>query len=163
MPSLMRSPLMTLAGAVVVALCPSTAAAQRASRVEQVGWLAGCWERPSGTRIVEEQWMRPRAGLMLGMGRTVDGDSLVEYEQVLLLERDGRLVYAAAPSGQRPAEFASSAVSDSMVTFENPAHDFPQRIIYRRAGADSLVARVEGVRSGRMRGVDFAYRRAACR
>lgn len=48
-----------------------------------------------------------------------------------------------------------------MVTFENPAHDFPRRIIHRRVGADSLVARVEGVRSGRAHGVDFAYRRVA--
>ena len=99
---------------------------------------------------------------MLGAGRTVNGDSLVEFEQVRVLERDGRLIYAAAPSGQTPAEFTSIAVSDSSVTFENPTHDFPQRIRYRRIGGDSLVARVEGTRGGQMKGVDFAYRRAAC-
>lgn len=138
------------------------AAAQSASRVDQVGWLAGCWERANGRRVVEEQWMRPRGGLMLGAGRTVDGDSLVEFEQVRVLERGGHLVYAAAPSGQPPAEFESIAVTDSSVTFENAAHDFPQRVLYRRVGRDSLVARVEGTRGGRARGVDFAYRRAAC-
>lgn len=99
---------------------------------------------------------------MLGSGRTVEGDSLVEYEQVRILERGGRLVYAAAPSGQAPAEFQSVSVTDSSVTFENPAHDFPQRVLYRRIGGDSLVARVEGLRAGRTRGVDFAYRRATC-
>ena len=106
--------------------------------------------------------MRPRGGLMLGAGRTVDGDSLVEFEQVRILERAGRLVYAAAPSGQAPAEFESIAVTDSSVTFENAAHDFPQRVLYRRVGADSLMARVEGTRGGKLRGVDFAYHRAAC-
>jgi hypothetical protein len=105
--------------------------------------------------------MRPRAGLMLGMSRTVQGDSLRESEQVKLLERGGRLIYAAAPSGQVPAEFESTSVSDSAVTFEAPGHDFPQRIIYRRRGADSLVARVEGMRGGRVRGQDSPYRRAA--
>jgi Domain of unknown function (DUF6265) len=134
----------------------------RPFRVQEVGWLAGCWERSAGRRVVEEHWMRPRGGLMLGVGRTVDGDTLVEFEQVRLLERDGRLVYAAAPSGQPPAEFASAVVSDTAVVFENPAHDFPQRIIYRRLGTDSLVARIEGTRGGRLRGVDFPYRRAAC-
>ena len=53
-------------------------------------------------------------------------------------------------------------MTDSAVTFENLAHDFPQRVMYRRVGGDSLVARVEGTRAGRTRGVDFAYRRAAC-
>ncbi|HEX3276493.1 MAG TPA: DUF6265 family protein, partial [Gemmatimonadales bacterium] len=82
--------------------------------------------------------------------------------QVRLFERRGRLVYAAAPSGQSPAEFTSVSVSDSGVTFENLDHDFPQRVRYRRAGPDSLLARVEGLRRGTLRGVDFGYRRMAC-
>jgi hypothetical protein len=99
---------------------------------------------------------------MLGAGRTVDGDSLVEFEQVRIFERGGRLVYGARPSGQEPAEFESILVSDSAVTFENLGHDFPQRVMYRRVGTDSLVGRVEGTRAGRIRGVDFPYRRASC-
>ena len=158
----MRPARIALATARVAGLCTEAAPAQGSPRLDRVGWLAGCWERSSGKRVVEEQWMRPRAGLMLGAGRTVEGDSVVEFEQVRMLERDGHLVYAAAPSGQVPAEFESTVVTDSAVTFENPAHDFPQRIIYRRQGADSLVARIESVRNGRVRGVDFAYRRAAC-
>ncbi len=131
-------------------------------RVGQVAWLAGCWQQSNGRRIVEEQWTRPRGGLMLGAGRTVDGDSLVEFEQVRIFERGGRLVYGARPSGQEPAEFESIVVSDSAVTFENLGHDFPQRVMYRRVGPDSLVGRVEGTRAGRIRGVDFPYRRASC-
>jgi hypothetical protein len=140
----------------------SAGRAQDAATVAQVGWIAGCWERSAGPRLIEEQWMRPRAGLMLGMSRTVVGDSLGEYELVALFERGGRLVYAAAPARQAPAEFESTAVSDSAVTFENPTHDFPQRIIYRRRGADSLLARVEGMRRGRLHGSDFPYGRVPC-
>jgi hypothetical protein len=44
----------------------------------------------------------------------------------------------------------------------DPAHDFPQRVIYRRAGADSLVARVEGTTPNGMRAVGFPYARVAC-
>jgi hypothetical protein len=148
--------------AVLVLHQPSLAVGQAAPTVVQVGWIAGCWELSAGARRIEEQWMRPRAGLMLGVSRTVVGDSLREYEQVALFERGGRLVYAAAPARQAPAEFESIAVSDSAVTFENLTHDFPQRIIYRRRGADSLVARVEGMRGGQPRGSDYPYRRAAC-
>lgn len=132
------------------------------ARIAEVAWLAGCWEQASGAGLVEEQWTRPRAGLMLGSGRTVRGDTLIEYEQTRIFERGGRLVYGANPSGQAPAEFESIALSDSAVTFENPAHDFPQRVSYRRRGADSLVGRVEGVRGGKLRGVDFPYARVAC-
>ena len=158
----MRRLSRSLLTAALVVAPAAAASAQSAPRVHQVGWLTGCWERASGRRMVEEQWMRPRGGLMLGAGRTVDGDSLVEFEQVRILERAGRLVYAAAPSGQAPAEFESIAVTDSSVTFENAAHEFPQRVLYRRVGADSLIARVEGTRGGKLRGVDFAYHRAVC-
>jgi hypothetical protein len=147
---------------VLSAVSIGVSAAQAPPGIERVGWLAGCWGRSAGARVVEEQWMRPRGGLMLGAGRTVEGDSLIEFEQVRILEREGRLVYAAAPSGQTPAEFTSIAVTDSSVTFENLAHDFPQRILYRRVGRDSLVARIEGMRGGKLRGVDFAYGRASC-
>ena len=133
-----------------------------AARVAQVAWLAGCWEQVTGLRVVEEQWTRPRGGLMLGVGRTVRGDTLVEYEQTRIFERGGRLVFGATPSGQAYAEFESTEVSDSAVTFENPSHDFPQRVLYRRRGADSLIARVEGMRGGKLRGADFPYARVAC-
>ena len=45
--------------------------------IDRVAWLQGCWELSSGNRVVEEQWTRPRGGIMLGVGRTT---------------RDGRLV-----------------------------------------------------------------------
>ena len=100
---------------------------------------------------------------MLGMSRTVRGDStLVEFEELRIFGRGGRLVYHAEPSGQTPTDFETRSSSDTLVTFENPAHDFPQRVIYRRRGQDSLLARIEGTSGGRTRGVDFAYARARC-
>jgi hypothetical protein len=128
----------------------------------RIAWLAGCWERRAGARLVEEQWMAPRGGMMLGMGRTVRGDTLVEYEQLRIYERGGSLVYAANPSGQEPAEFVSTTLTDSMVVFENPSHDFPQRVVYRRAGSDSLAASVEGTTRGKQRTVSFPYARTPC-
>jgi len=138
------------------------AAPRQAPMIARLEWLTGCWERRAGTHLVEEQWMAPRGGTMLGMSRTVRGDTLVEYEQVRIFERGGKLVYAAHPSGQPPAEFVSVEVGDSVVVFENPKHDFPQRILYCRVGLDSLVARVEGTSRGRKRSVEFPYVHIAC-
>ena len=129
--------------------------------IERAAFIQGCWERRSGTRIVEEQWMKPRGGSMLGMSRTVRGDTLVEWEFLRLYERGEQLVYAAQPSGQKPAEFTSILIERDVIIFANPAHDFPQRIIYRSSG-DSLFARIEGRMSGQERAVDFRYARVGC-
>jgi Domain of unknown function (DUF6265) len=129
---------------------------------DSLAWMAGCWELRSGRGVVEEQWLAPRGGVLLGVGRTTRGDTLVEFEFMRIYEAGDTLVFAAAPSGQRPAEFRAPTYRAGEVTFDNAAHDFPQRIRYRSAGADSLVARVEGERGGDIRGVDFSYRRTRC-
>ena len=130
-----------------------------------LGWLAGCWRRATATRVVEEQWMAPAGGLMLGMSRTVsaaDG-KLVEFEQVRIEARGDRAVYVAMPSRQALAEFPAVAYDDTSIVFENLAHDFPQRVGYRRVSADSIAAWIEGPgKDGKARRVEFPYRRAEC-
>ncbi len=154
-------------GAIAIlgaATCLSAAPtpSQDATGAQRLGWIAGCWERTNGPTIIEEQWMRPRGGAMLGVSRTTRRDTVVEFEQLRIFDRGGRTVYAAQPSGQALTEFEAAVTTDTAVTFENPTHDFPQRIIYRRRGADSLIARIEGMRGGQLRGIDFPYRRVAC-
>ncbi|MBC7788762.1 MAG: hypothetical protein H7Z74_02340 [Anaerolineae bacterium] len=129
--------------------------------INRLSWLAGCWEWKAGARHGEEQWMKPRGGTMLGMSRTVRNDSTIEFEFVRIEEKDGRLHYVASPSGQTGATFSSIVLTDTTVVFANPAHDFPQRILYTLRG-DSLRARIEGTRNGSVRGVDFPMQKVAC-
>jgi hypothetical protein len=98
----------------------------------------------------------------MGASRTVAGGKVVEWERLQLTEREGNLVYVSLPSGQTEASFTSTVLTDSSFTVENLQHDFPQRIIYRRRGTDSLVARIEGPQGGTTRGIDFPMRRVPC-
>jgi Domain of unknown function (DUF6265) len=147
-------------------LSATAAAGLRGQAVQPPAWLAGCWEqRTAGAdRVSLEMWMPPAGGLMLGASRTLVAGAVREYEQVMIKVEGGKLIYTATPSGQPTASFTSTSVTDSSFTVENLQHDFPQRIIYRRHGADSVIARIEGPRRGGSgtRGVDFPMRRAAC-
>jgi hypothetical protein len=139
-------------------LLSAAAAALGAQTVQPPSWLAGCWEQRTGNRVSLEMWMPPAGGLMLGASRTIVGGAVREYEQVMIKADTGKLVYTATPSGQATASFTSTNVTDTSFTVENLQHDFPQRIIYRRRGADSLIARIEGG----TRGFDYPMRRTAC-
>lgn len=143
----------------VLAALPAVLSAQ--TPITRVSWLQGCWRLNVNGQTVDEQWMAPDGGAMLGTSRTVKAGRLVEYEFVLLRERDGALVYEAHPSGQAGGEFPLKSVDDDSVTFENPAHDFPQRIGYRRQG-DRLNAWIEGTLDGRSQRAEFPYARVAC-
>lgn len=99
--------------------------------------------------------MAPAGGSMHGMSRTVAGANTRAWEWLRIAQHEGRLSYIALPSGQKETAFAATAITDSLAVFENPAHDFPQTISYRRVNADSVVARIAAVTNGRTRGMDI--------
>ena len=148
--------------ASLVAVPLGASAYMNRSPIEEVRWLAGCWEGGSEHARTEEHWMEPRGGTMLGMSRTTRGDSTVGYELMRISERGERLVFTAQPSGQPAAAFTSAGISATEVEFTNPEHDFPQTIRYRRAGSDSLVARLEGFNEGQPQAMGFPMARVAC-
>jgi Domain of unknown function (DUF6265) len=148
----------TLAALSVVA---SKAAPQRRS-AEPPAWLAGCWEQRQGSRHSLEMWMPPEDGLMLGASRTTVAGRVREFEQLRLELRGDTLVYTALPSGQAEASFRSVQIGGDRFTVANPQHDFPQRIGYRRQGADSVIAWIEGPGKGGVKRIDYPMRRVSC-
>ncbi len=131
--------------------------------IDKLGFIAGCWTltRPNGTKI-EEQWLAPAGGAMIGMSRSVRDGKLREFEFMRILPAaDGKLQYVAIPSGQAEAAFPMREIGENAVTFEAPEHDFPQRILYRLVDKDTLVARIEGSVGGQARSADFPYTRCA--
>ena len=131
--------------------------------VSDLAWLSGCWESNRNGREINEQWMKPAGQTMLGMGRTVSKGKTVEYEFVQIREDgDGSIYYVAKPSGQSEASFKLIKYQNREATFENPEHDFPQRVIYRLEPDGSLFARVEGTSNGKARGFDYPMKRGQC-
>jgi hypothetical protein len=139
------------------------AGAAQAQTVDQLAWLAGCWASERGEAGSGEQWMAPAGGTMLGVSRTVRGARTVEHEFMQIRTgADGKLVFIALPSGQRETSFPLASIGEREVVFENPQHDFPTRVSYRLQSDDRLVARIEGRRDGKSRGIDFSFKRIAC-
>jgi hypothetical protein len=127
------------------------------------GWLLGCWEVRRGDRRIVERWEPATGGTFKGESRTWVGERLAGSEQIVLSpDSTGTWVYAADPDTQRPASFRATLLTDTLLVFENPSHDFPQRIGYRRTGADSLHAWIEGITPGAGRRVEFPFARVRC-
>jgi len=124
--------------------------------------MAGCWEQRAAGRLTQEQWMAPSGGTMIGMSRTVAGDVTRGWEFLRIAYASGTLAYIAQPSGQTETAFTASVVTDTLVSFENPAHDFPQRIVYHRITPDSVVARISAIRNGRTRVMEIPMARGRC-
>lgn len=130
--------------------------------ITDLAWLAGCWDGSSAKREYSEQWMKPSGQTLLGMSRTVVNGKTVAFEFLQIREQEGEIYYIAKPSGQTEASFKLIKFGKQEAVFENPEHDFPQRIIYRLAEDGSLAAAIEGMSNGKMKKIDFPMKRIAC-
>ena len=135
----------------------STAAVPAAApALEDLAWLAGHWVAQEGGVRMEELWTEPGGGMMLGLHRDVElgADQLLGFEYLRIVADGAGIRYLASPDGARPTAFTLRSLEGSQVTFENPSHDFPRRVTYRRDGS-TLTAWVEDS-SGR-RGLQWRW------
>jgi len=150
----------SIANAFLIVVCAAVSIfAQKVPSISDLSWMAGNWQTAPGARAqIEEHWTKPAGGSMIGMGRTIVGAKTVEFEFLRIEERGNEIFYVASPNGQSPGtDFKLTRLSAQEAIFENPNHDFPKRIIYRKNSDGSLTAMIdagEGTKSE-----SFAYRR----
>lgn len=138
-------------------LAAAAAAAGASPAGPDLSWLAGYWISCAGGREATETWSDPRAGSMFGYNVTVKGDQIFyEYARIAPSSAGGTVSFYAQPNGATPTEFPAKEISERRVVFENPEHDFPQRVIYERRGK-ILVGRIEGATEGAESSLEWRY------
>lgn len=140
---------------------PKPGQAAAAVAINQLTWLAGHWRMEKGGRVVDEQWMAPAAGVMLGMSRTIARGKVVGHEFTQIREGPGGALYfIAMPSGQKEAAFQLVSLSATEAVFENPEHDFPRKISYTLLADGSMRAAIEGPgKDDQTRRIEFSYKK----
>jgi hypothetical protein len=123
-----------------------------------ISWISGAWHGASGGRQTEEHWTQVAGASMLGMSRTVAGDKTVEFEYLRIEQRADGIYYVAHPKARCPGtDFKLTRASATEAVFENPQHDFPKRIIYRKGADDALTASIDGGEG--TKAISYVYRR----
>jgi hypothetical protein len=135
--------------------------AASAQEVDSLAWMAGTWGGAKGGVESEESWTAPRGGAMLGVHRDVRAGRMVGFEFLRIdTEKDG-LTYWASPGGRPATAFRLKESGSKRVVFENPAHDFPQRILYWLGDDGTLNARIEGTLQGEPGSEEWSWARVA--
>lgn len=140
-----------------IALAGSAQAAP-ADHVQALAWLAGSWVQRGENLTVREIWTVPQDGAMAGASQTNRAGRKPFVEFMTITAEPTGATFTARIEGQPPTPFVLKAGPPDEATFENLAHDFPQRVIYRRCGQD-LCARIEGTVNGKPQSQDWRYAR----
>jgi len=107
--------------------------------------------------------MKPAGGMMIGMARTVTSGKAAQWEFMRIEQVGDNLTFFATPKGNAgETPFKLIRIGKDEVAFENPANDFPHRVIYRLVNPNELAARIEGTLNGKVKGIDFPSTRAKC-
>jgi hypothetical protein len=126
-------------------------------------WMAGSFAGHVRGVDMEETWLGPKGGLMLGAHRDVVEGKAVNYELLRIEEDAAGIVYTSTPNGKVSTAFRLTQLADRRVTFENPQHDFPKKIIYWESANKELCARIEGPQGGKTVSDEWCWPRSNAR
>ena len=123
-----------------------------------ISWISGDWQTaPGGRRQIEEHWTAAAGGSIMGVSRTIAGDKTVEFEYLRIEQRADAIYYVAHPKARCPGtDFKLTRATATEAVFENPQHDFPKRIIYRKTD-DGLTASIDAGEG--TKGMSFVFKK----
>lgn len=142
--------------------CSSSSKRTKASPSAKVEWLCGEWESINGGERFVESWKKNDNNNLTGTGKMEINGKTVFFEKLRVEMRGNDLYYIPVVKDQnagKVVEFKLIKSDKKELIFENSAHDFPQQIIYRKIGTDSLCAIVQGKENGIFRKEEFRLKR----
>ncbi len=93
------------------------------------------------------------------MGRTLKDGKTVFFEYLRIEARADGIFYVAHPKARPGTDFKLTRLTANEALLENPTHDNPKKILYRKNPDGSLTACVEGDEKGIPISEEFHYLR----
>ncbi len=130
------------------------------SDISQFGWLSGKWVGTVKGEIFYEEWSEPQGMIMTGHGYEVKGNDTVFSENIKIEQRGTDFFYIPdVKENNGPVDFKFTGASNDSLIFENPQHDFPQRIVYFHTSGHQMYACIDGKNKGQYMRVEFPFER----
>jgi hypothetical protein len=162
-PAVHKGAMRTLLFLAALVLAP----AAHAETLQDLHWLKGCWRTADPGPVITEVWSAPPMPAMIGYSYTTHDGETQGWEAMRIEMIDGAPTFIGMPGGNAAVRFS---LSETLIhvgarsgyvgaTFENAAHDYPQRIVYQRDrnALTATISRIDGSDA-----ITFAYRRVSC-
>ncbi|NOT74372.1 MAG: hypothetical protein HOP08_05540 [Cyclobacteriaceae bacterium] len=128
------------------------------ANLEKANWLLGKWGNNAGGAVITETWKTRNDSTFSGASYAVVGSDTVSSETISLAQIGSDVFYIPLVKGQNDGKgikFKLTSSANDQLVFENPEHDFPQKISYSKISADSLMAEISGMIKGEARSEKF--------
>ncbi|MDY0077227.1 MAG: DUF6265 family protein [Bacteroidales bacterium] len=109
---------------------------------ETIYKLAGDWKTTKGPAMYES-WKIAVDSSLLGSAFSINGSDTLMIEKMQLIRLGDSLVYKVNVGSQKTVSFGLAKATKNSWIFENKAHDYPNRIIYKMLNDSILHAQTE--------------------
>ncbi len=146
--------------AIFTCLIYTITSAQNISTIPQ--WLPGKWENQTQRGKMVEEWSKINDSTYGGRSYMITATDSIPLESIALKKEGNDIFYIPTLKGQnndQPVKFKLTSSSANQLVFENPAHDFPQKISYTLESKGSLMAEISGMINGQERTRKFPMKK----
>jgi len=121
--------------------------------LDKANWLLGNWEKKDSLGTLTESWQIIDDSTFVGQAYFVTSNKdTVHKETIELMQKGDFLIYSATVQGENnglPTSFQMTESTDSLLVFENPKHNYPQKIRYQLNIDKSVLTIISGKQNGK--------------
>jgi Domain of unknown function (DUF6265) len=136
----------------VVVSCQKKESVEK-DKIKVADWLIGNWENKSPDGLLTENWKKVNDSTFSATSYFIKGKDTLHFEKIVLSQKGEKLTYSATVNGQnndKAIDFPSTSETATKLVFENPQHDYPQKITYTKGANNTLTAEVTGKLQGKL-------------
>ncbi len=145
-------------------LSSAEGAAPGKGSVNQLNWLAGCWQANSARdgSTISETWFSPRGGSLMGVGLTYRDDKTITSEAMRMYDEGDTVKLWLRPAGRAEVTMTLDTIGDPFVAFSVKEGNVITKLRYEKKNATEVVATLRFETGENRRGADFGFTRVDC-
>jgi hypothetical protein len=131
-------------------------------KIKIANWLIGTWENNTVEGNLSETWKKINDSTFQAQSYYIKSKDTLHFETITLQQTGEELTYSATVKGQnndKPVAFKLTNATEKQLIFENPKHDYPQKISYTQITADSLVSKISGIQQGKPSSENYSMKK----
>ena len=145
--------ILITAGTILLLVACQNKSEKKYEQLNKLNWIIGQWENKTPEGYLTETWTKENDSTFSGQAYFIIKEKdTVHSETITLIQVNEDLIYRPTVKGQNndePVDFTLSTDTENSFTFENPKHDYPQKITYKKINNKSLVATISGLQQGK--------------
>ncbi|MBC7709755.1 MAG: hypothetical protein H7203_06825 [Rhizobacter sp.] len=143
---------------------PALVIAPGKNTVDALQWMTGCWQAKSARdgSTINETWLSPRGGSMLGTGQTFLDNKTLGWEAMRVYDEAGAVKFWLRPGLRNELTLTLEAAGDAFSAFSVTEGDTTTKLRYERKSATEMLATFRLEQGESRRGADFLFAKVEC-